>query len=48
MPDRETIRVAYEEFRALLAGGQNNREFYLSARVVCEFFEQLLREQSHQ
>jgi len=46
MPDKETIRVAYEEFRAILAGGQNSREFYLSARIVCEFFEQLLSEQS--
>jgi hypothetical protein len=46
MPDTETIKTAYEEFRAILAGGQNNREFYLSARFVCEFFEQLLREQS--
>ncbi len=46
MPDKETIQAAYEEFRAILAGGQNNREFYLSARVVCEFFDQLLREQS--
>jgi len=46
MPDTETIKTAYEEFRAILAGGQNNREFYLSARFVCEFFEKLLREQS--
>jgi len=46
MIDTETIKTAYEEFRAILAGGQNNREFYLSARFVCEFFEQLLREQS--
>ncbi len=46
MSDLETIRAAYEEFRAILAGGQSNREFYLSARIVCEFFDQLLREQS--
>jgi hypothetical protein len=46
MTDRETVQAAYEEFRAILAGGQNNREFYLSAWFVCEFFEQLLREQS--
>ena len=44
MPDKETIKAAYEEFRAILAGGQNNREFYLSARIVFEFFEQLLNE----
>ena len=46
MSERETIEVAYKEFRAIIAGGQNNREFYLSARVVCEFFDQLLSEQS--
>jgi hypothetical protein len=46
MPDTETIKTAYEEFRAILAGGQNNREFYLSARVVSEFFDKLLREQA--
>ena len=44
MPDKETIQAAYEEFRAILLGGQSNREFYLSAHAVCEFFEQLLRE----
>lgn len=44
MPDKETIEAAYKEFRAILAGGQNNREFYLSARTVCKLFEQLLRE----
>ena len=46
MSDRETIEAAYKEFRAIIAGGQNNREFYLSARIVCEFFDQLLSEQS--
>jgi hypothetical protein len=46
MTDKETVQAAYEEFRAILAGGQNNREFYLSARFVCEFFEQLLSEKS--
>ncbi len=43
-PDKQEIVEAYKEFRALLAGGQNNREFYFSARAVCEFFEKLLNE----
>ena len=47
MPDKETIQAAYEEFRAILAGGQNNREFYRSAQVVCKLFDQLLPSGTH-
>lgn len=40
--DKEAIKAAYEEFRLIVAGGQSNREFYLSVRFVCEFFDRLL------
>ena len=40
----QEIKDAETEFRAILNGGQNNREFYLSASFVLEFFKRLLEE----
>jgi len=42
---KEEIKEAEIEFCAIIAGGQNNREFYQSVRHVVEFFKRLLEEQ---
>lgn len=42
---KKEIKEAEIEFRAIIAGGQNNREFYQSAFHVIEFFKRLLEEQ---
>ena len=41
---QQEIEDAAIEFMAILKGGQDNREFYQSARFVLEFFERLLEE----
>lgn len=40
----QEIKDAEAEFRAILNGGQNNREFYQSASFVLAFFKRLLEE----
>ena len=42
MPDKKEVQTAYQEFLAILYGGQDGREFHQSAHTVLEFFEKLL------
>ena len=42
---KEEAKEAEIEFYAIIAGGQNNKEFYQSVRHVVEFFKRLREEQ---